>query len=405
MKTFHELPHRWRRLMSLLLLLLPLAQTKAADDSPKDLIRVVDASAGIDTVYTQVWLEVENLYTDTLRVGMRSQEDAPVGQWFDQAQIEYFRHKGVMYEPRQLILDNGESRRLLLQRDRGRGGSNALIYTLGEGQNRKQYVRQRSDEQLHPLVSADGHFSRYVADYFASMWSSPSPEVADYIARTKPTRAHFRLAERISHQHNDHYLRHFTYGVLAGMHLTEVRADRIGNASSQLCATAGLWADMPLDTWGTSLRVEANYFAFSSMFEDAKHQFAYNYRGIDVPLLLRYTALPVKGRVMPYLEGGVALGIAMSGDLKGEVRVPDDQGDYYYFWYGDQKSGLPLNVLVGAGVEVQLTPRHSLWAGLRYRFAGPLDEYDPRLDETAINEDGPVAFDRSGWMFTLMFNL
>lgn len=391
--------------MFLLLLLLPLTQTKAADGSPKDLIHVVDAVAGLDTIYTQVSLVVENLYTDSLRVGMRRQEDTPVEQWFNQEQIEYFMYKGIMYEPRQLMQDNGESYRLFLQRDRGRGGSNALVYTLGEGRNRKLYVRQRSDEQLHPLISADGHFSRYVTDYLSALWPSSTSTASNYIARTKPTRAHFRLAERISHQQNDHYLRHFTYGVLAGMHLTEVHADRIGDASSQLCVTAGLWADMPLDTWGTSLRIEANYYAFSSMLEDVKHQFAYTYRGIDVPLLLRYTALSVRGRVMPFLEGGVALGFTIDSDLKGEVCVPDDQGDYYCFFCGDQKSKLLLNVLAGAGVEVQLTPRHSLWAGLRYRFAGSLDEYNLRLEEMVVTENSPVSFDRSGWMLTLMFNL
>lgn len=392
------------RILPLVFLSLIMMPAQAAKKTQPDLIRVVDKAAGIDTAFMQVKLVTENLYTDSLRVGIRHNEEGPVEQWFDQSQIEFFVLDEVVYEPRTLVMDDGSQHRLLMQRDRGRKGSNALIYTLGANGNKQFYIRRRSDEQLHQLASTDGQFSNYANTYLADLWSNPTAKAAEYVAHTKATRRHFRLAERIYRQQNDHYLRHFTYGGLAGIHLTNIATNGHGDINGQLCVTAGIWADLPLDTWGFSLRAEASYYAFSSMLTHAKNSFAYNHRSIDIPLLLRYTALPVKGRIMPYLEGGVSMGIRLSSDCKGEIYMPDHDGDYYFFWNGESTES-PYNILAGAGAEVQLTRNHSLGIGLRYRLSGPLDKMGSQHAPNSTIQETLIDIDRSGWMLSFTFNL
>lgn len=387
-------------------LLLCLSIGAWAESKPKlDLIRVVDKSQGLDTLFTSVVLEPENLYTDSLRVGVKLGEGKPITYVFDQAQIEFFRLKGTMYEPRLLQLEDGTEHRLLLERDRGGRNSNALVYTMGKGSQKRYFMRTRQDSTLHSLANTDGLFSSYTLDYLDSLWQEPSAKAADFAHKTRATRGHFRLAERIYHQHNDHYLRHFTWGVLAGVHRTDLTTVQQGELHGQWCATAGLWADLPVDSWGTSLRAEVNYYANSAMLEVPSTLTAYNYRGLDVPLLLRYTALPVRGRVMPYIEGGVALGVTLSSNLEAERKNWDQDGEYYYNYSGRCSSGMPVSLLYGAGVEWQLNPRHSLWLGLRYRMPALVEEYVLEMPENTEAHERSVKLKHSGITLTLMYNL
>lgn len=377
----------------------------AENKQQPDLIRVVDKAQGLDTIFLQVELVPEHLYTDSLRVGVRFKEGTPIEYVFDQAKIEYFRLKGIMYEPRVLHLEDGTEHRLLMERDRGSRSSNALIYTLGKGSQKRYYMRTRQDSTLHPLATADGRFSSYAQNYLYELWPNPSAKATDYVQQTRPTQGRFRLAERIYRQHNDHYLRHFTWGVLAGMYRTDLTTIQQGELRGQLCATAGLWADMPVDSWGASLRAEVSYYATSALLEVPGILTAYNYRGLDVPLLLRYTALPVRGRMLPYIEGGVAIGVKLSSKLEEEKKNWDKDGEYYYNLQGQCTSGLPVNVLYGVGVEWQLNPRHSLWLGLRYRMPALLEEYECDLPFLTEKQEPSIKLEHGGLTFTLMYNL
>lgn len=391
-------------ILPLLLSLLSLVAWAEEKKQP-DLIRVVVKEQGIDTVFTQVVLVPENLYTDSLIVGVKKTADGPLVYLANQAHVEYFRLNGTMFEPRMLQLEDGTEHRLLMERDRGTKGSNALIYALGQGSQRRYYMRTRLDNTLHPLATADRHLSAYALHYLNGLWREPSDQAAAYLTKTRATQDHFRLAERVCRQHNDHYLRRFTWGVLAGVHRSDLTTVQQGEQLGQLCATAGLWADLPIDTWGTSLRAEVNYYAQSAHLEASSIQAAYNYRGLEVPLLLRYTVLPVRGSVLPYIEGGAALAVTLSSNLEQERKNSDDDGDFYFTSQGKLISEMPVSILFGAGVEWQLHPKHSLWLGLRYRLPSVLEEYRGMRPETGELEDISMKLKRSGLTLTLMYNL
>lgn len=385
--------------------LLPLAlaclSLSALAKEETDVVRVVDWSSGIDTIYNNVSLRVEYLYTDSMRIAvLDSISDKPL-HWFNQSQVEYFRQAGELFEPRKVVMDDGQPHRLLMKRDKGSRSSKAMIYTLGKGRYARYYIRPKNSEELYPLASNQGGFSDYARNYLDTLWLDPTHATKQYIDQQRGTRSRFRLAERIMRQHNDHYLRRFTWGVMAGLHSSQAEVTGgLGELESQLCATAGLWADLPLDTWGFSARVEACYYAYSCHADEARGELAYNHRSVELPLLLRYTALPVRGRFMPYVEGGLLLDIPFRQDVEGLNHVPSSaDGEYFVPWKGDFSSGTHSGIVVGAGVETRLNARHSAWLGVRCRLQDNLDEFS--YDKST----GTVATERSGWTLTLMYNL
>ena len=88
---------------------------------------------------------------------------------------------------------------------------------------------------------------------------------------------------------------------------------------------------------------------------------------LTLPVMLRYTAVFLKGKVLPYLEGGAFAGYALEHELTQRGFERDE--DHFVIGFSEEKmegEQTTLGFLAGAGAEIRLMPRHSLWIGARY---------------------------------------
>lgn len=381
-----------------------LTKQELKERESMDMVRLLDKAAGLDTLYMGVRLQVKNLYTDSLQIGVNFFDDHAQTEWYEARQIDYFRHRSEYYEKRTLVENDGREHYIHLKRDKGSKRKRTMVYSFGKGAQAQYYVRYKESPRLTPMASADGHFSDFTRHYLDNLWHKPTAQASGYVAEAKPSRHNFRLAELIYRRHNDHYLTHFRWGVAAGLNYTMARGTT-GDFDPQLCATGGLWADLPIDYTGFSLRIEACYAALSGHCQARSSEAVYNYKGLELPFLVRYTALPLRSRILPYVEAGMALDLPLSHNLRLETAHFDGQRTFYRQWVGEPVDQRALTNLFGAGVEYILSPRHSVWAGLRYRMDSRLDDFRALSLESSDTGDSHFVVDRHGLMFTLMFNL
>jgi hypothetical protein len=163
----------------------------------------------------------------------------------------------------------------------------------------------------------------------------------------------------------------FRWGVLAGIGRGELNIDHYQFETQTVQGFFGLFADLPV--WnGISIHPELTYhkYAFNGIKGDEQGGIdaAYNRQVIAPAVLCRYTLLPVRGKVLPFVQGGIALNVPLSGTIKTQRYATQPESNTLYVkrdTYEADKMSAAL--IAGVGVEYKAFARHSLFFDVRYR--------------------------------------
>lgn len=233
--------------------------------------------------------------------------------------------------------------------------------------NEKRFF-EVGNQPLQPLVvGKDG--SHPMKEYLQGF---PLVEQSDllkkYVDRMSPDEKSFHKRARICWADNMNLLTRFRWGVSALANINQLTMDK--TKVNQTQAAVALWTDVPLGIYGLTLHPELSFNKVSAIQvarQGTPLDIAYNHTMLTLPVMLRYTAVFLKGKVLPYWEGGAFMGYALEHEftLRGFVR----DEDHFVIGFSEEKmegEQITLGVLAGAGAEIRLMSRHSLWIGARY---------------------------------------
>ena len=348
--------------LSLSLLLLPLTLNAAKRDV-MDLLTYRDAATGGDstiifTPQSNMNLQVKYLYTDSLQVGWSDVNGQTV--WLEAEQVQFFRWDSRLYGPKIIEGTDGQQRRIFMDIDRN-SKSKVRIYSMGMGRNRVHYA-----------------------------------EGPDSVLRVIDNVHKFRTDERVRRTGNPKYYRHFRWGVMAGMVDTDAEFPQFFGASpSQIYATGGLWADLPIDPFGFSLHAGVYLHASSgSQSNEKRWSVAYNEKAVSLPVTLRYSLLPLKGDFTPYIEGGIDFRFVYDNSMVGISSLSDHDHET---WTREGKNDSRQVFTLGAGLEYRLNDKHSVWLSGNYLLKS--DYYKFGYSNTGTT-DGTMK----GWTLFVKYN-
>ena len=93
----------------------------------------------------------------------------------------------------------------------------------------------------------------------------------------------------------------------------------------------------------------------------------YNRQDFVLPLMLRYTLVSLKGKILPYMQLGAELGYALKNESASQYTTTDP--DDFIVW---TESGIikhdkfGIAYTAGIGTEWKIRSNHSLFLDLRY---------------------------------------
>lgn len=365
-----------RSLLVLTVLLLHAAWLTAGQPKINNMLVFHDDVLGKDTVLQNVYLNLRNLYTDSLIVGYAPYDengaiDTDELRWVPQDKVSYFRYNRHLYAPLTLTTDSGSVTCFMRHyRDRL---SRVKVYTMGNRRHRQYYA-------LYP--------------------DSTVLPIADMVE--------FRDQERLERTGNHNFIRSMHWGVLAGMMGNgAVQLDDYPPTDAQQAVTAGVWMDYPFLRHGTSLHVKALYHALSAQTQRRGVAWAYNRRGIDLPLTLRYTCLHVPYRVIPFVEGGMNFRFSLRTSLDGLSNQYVSRPDGQYYPSGElatveqSNSSMSFAPVVGGGLRYRISDTRHAMLTFNYYFNSVLSHFP--TPEHATYSIGEVS--TSGWALTLAVGL
>lgn len=347
----------------LLFLFIPFALFAKVDRG--DMLKYYDRTTKHDTLVWTHFIDVRHLYTDSLQVGFRDEVGKLDWQWISQDDIDFFSYGGVYYDDRMVMGEDGKQRRIFLRMNRD-SRSRVKLFTIGRGPEKRHYA-EGEDSVLYRIDNVHA----------------------------------YRTEERVRRTGNPNYYRRFRWGVMLGMVNSDMQVGASPNGyslPSQQYVTGGLWADLPVDPYGFSLHAEVYLHAASGSCRQEPHfAFAYNAHAISLPLTLRYTLLPLKGAVLPYVEGGVDWRCYTRQTMDG---VSPSMAHGHETWSISSLSEVSTSLTLGGGIEYKVNSRHSLWLSCRYNPSAICSDYADEVNESM--QDINVHIENL--MFTIGYN-
>lgn len=239
-----------------------------------------------------------------------------------------------------------------------------------------------------------------------------NPQIAHYLRELQPSRRNLWEASRIIERQNHNLIHRFRWGVGVGMAFSSLTAttEWVGNnigqhpmtmtfdPHSQMQPTISLFADLP-SFGGISMHPELTLRQGSlcqSLVWPSREQTdeIYNYTMLELPMLLRYTCVQLRGRWLPYAEAGAHFGYMLRSEHQRRAYVFDDDG---YLSSLDlnthQGDAVRFQPAVGAGVEYRYSERHAAFLGVRF------------VQTPEYLVDGELWVRQYAWMIHLSFNL
>ena len=264
--------------------------------------------------------------------------------------------------------EKGGTEHVFLQQVYNKPEHSVSVYLYQDSLGNERRFWGLRNEPLQPLVEGkDG--SHPMKAYLRSFpLVGQSELLEEYIDKMRPDEKSFHKRARICWTDNLNWLPRFRWGVSALANINSVKMDE--TQVNQVQAGASLWADVPLGACGLTFHPELSFNKVSALQRahlGGPMDVAYNHTMLTLPVMLRYTAVYLRGNVLPYLEGGAFAGYALKHELLERGFERNEENFAVGFW--EQKNEgqqMTLGFLAGMGVEIRLMPRHSLWVGGRY---------------------------------------
>lgn len=362
-------------LLSFVTLLVPVVML--AGKRPKaDLLKYYDSVFSKDTVVSDVYLELRHLYTDSLIIGYAAYDkdrvaDKTALNWVPQERIGFFIYYNHLYAP--LTVQVGTEPVTYFMRHYRDRKSRVKVYTMGKLFHREYYA-------LYP----------------------------DSTVQKINNMVEFRDQERLERTGNHNFIRGFHWGVLAGVTgYDEVLLDDYPPSDAQQSVTAGVWLDWPFWRHGASLHAKALYQAVSARTQLKGVIWAYNRRGMELPLTLRYSCLHVPGRVIPFVEGGINCRLSWRNSLDCVANSYAMRPDGKPYPTGElivediDQPGVDFTPVVGGGLRYRINDTHHAMLTFNYNYRSALAHYDVR----AFTQNFIEEVSTSSWTLTLAIGL
>ncbi|WP_418697376.1 outer membrane beta-barrel protein [Bacteroides sp.] len=282
--------------------------------------------------------------------------------------IAGYKEGHILYVSRNLSVD-GEVRRVLLPRVYR--NDDISIYSFIQDDGRKEYYAQMPNDSLllplkgSPETNGANPLSAYLEQFPAV---KENEYIRAYVNQLKPTINSFDNRYIVCRTGNSNYIPHFKWGVLCGAGIYHLSSGGFSFNTKGVCS-AGLFADQPL-LMGFSVHIELAYqqYAFNYEADDiTEKSVAFNCRNISLPIALRYTAVSLRGKCLPFIHAGVQLNFSFKREIESQWKEWKD--DEYCRWVYNPSQSLKKNnpsLMAGLGVEWKLRARHSLFFDIRY---------------------------------------
>lgn len=302
--------------------------------------------------------------------------------------IEYGFNNGQTYVARDITV-SGMKKRVFLER-LAKGKLNLYFY---KNNYLKLYFIETDSAQLIEIPQKKGKntvFRKILAENTGDC--ANVKDAAKFVSYNKKSMAKF------INRYNGCELKpfpHFRYGIFAGYEGTKLIpydpvAD-IGNINFGYNGgySIGVFTDIPLFASCFSLHPELYFskqrYSYSSTKENKQYDFVANVTSFKLPVLLRY-AFPVN-KVRPYINAGIILGYNLvSDDVLYESNITNSTIKLNSVTSGIWFNKFQLGGSMGAGVEIALTYRNSLFIEFRYnKLIGSNDSRAFKNSEYNIN--------------------
>lgn len=245
------------------------------------------------------------------------------------------------------------------------------IYSFISDDGQKEYYVQMPDSSLLlPLkggIETNGvnPLSAYLEQFPAV---KENEYICTYVNRLKPTINSFHNRYIVCRTGNSNYIPHFKWGVLCGGGIYHLSSSDFP-FKAEHAFSAGIFADQPL-LLGFSVHLELTYQQYAFKFESddmTEKSAVFNSRNLNFPIVLRYTAVPLRGNCLPFIQAGIQLNFSFKREVASQWKERVD--DEYCQWVYNPPRSFGKNnpsLMAGLGMEWKLCPRHSLFFDVRY---------------------------------------
>ena len=269
----------------------------------------------------------------------------------------------------------GDTKRLFLRRVKSYQDSIYfyIYYDDAAALNPIYYVQTSDDDKVYPL--ADDTQKGYVSPLRSLLMSYPmaeDPEVRAYFDKMKPTPQSFEVRHQLALSKYASHLPSFKWGVLLGLAYSKVTGDPYA-MDMAASVVPGVFADIPLIadlSWHPELTFE--YYSSEGRVNNkqtAYNQVDYHTTSLSSPQLIRYTALNLPSRVLPYIELGGQVTFNLSSSMDYFYREPVIKGKTPYAIEHQGEKPVPtatIAFVAGVGMEWQFSRHHSIYLSGRF---------------------------------------
>lgn len=352
-------------------LLLLLGGTASVFAQKRNFIFYKDTVTGKDTTVFNVSIKNENYRKKQYAVTITNNNSGITHTYKVGDLIAYKEGKTLFASQRFFV--NGQVMRAFLPRVYWKETLSIFSFLPDDSKKKEYYVQLLGDSLLFPLKgSPETNGVNPLMTYLETFPVSQDETAKRYIRRMKPTPGSFSNRYRVCRTGNTNYIPKIRWGVLAGVGLADLSYS-VYDFGQKFQGFAGLFADFPL-LFGVSFHPELMYKEYSRTISLDKSAMPieqgnaiYNRRDVVMPLMVRYTVIPLKGKVLPYIQAGVELEMAFKKETASQYRGEDADG--YSHWVSTGPIALDkftVPCTVGVGVEYKLNARHSLFCDVRY---------------------------------------
>lgn len=307
--------------------------------------------------------------------------------WYSADQVIMIRDKRKAYRTVQMKGEDGTFKRIFPRRMYyGEDGAPSVYKVYNMNGSYRYYLQYGTDGVLFPMEKEDDPaYGNKLKEYMNSKNDSISgnAEIAKYISTVKTNRISIGERLHVIKTQNTNLIPRFRWGVGVGMISSSIltsydimesakrnQAHMTLNAFADIAAYGGLSFHPEVSFDKTSVK---DYFPMEN-----GREIAFNRTDVLLPLICRYSPTFLRGKVLPFVEVGPQVELAMKSNSMERAYRLDDEGyiiDSYDFEL-DTKATL-VTLAVGGGLEYKMMPKHSLFLNARYVFGG-----------NGINSDG-----------------
>lgn len=379
---------RYVILIGYLCCLLPLHAQK------RTVLALRDTLTGKDSILLHVSLAESSPQKRQYSIAVKT--DKLLSQEYTPAQVPLYREGSQNYLSR-ILWTQGIKRQVFLPRILWQVRDTLSVFLFINDRKQKEYYYQfgNGKEVLPLAVVSDGRVRSALEEYLSDFPIAQEDEqLRQYIQRMKPTPNSYKKRRLVCVSGNINYIPRFRWGILLGGGYSQLKLEDNYSFKKQFQWYAGAFADIPILQKGFSFHPELAFLKVSALQVDSpdfNRDLAYNRTTLRMPLLLRYTAVLIRGKVLPYLQFGPEMGFRIKGDTKTHRYLTDPEGYIKNSEvYQEKNKNFLIAGTVGLGVEIKIQRRHSLFIDARYLID--------------IMEDNN-SFKISGWFGSVAYNL